>query len=323
VGRIAPPFYLFLLGIEKMIKNSNIGDIVAAEMDKTLETDEFKKIFASPVVETAKPDYSEALSEDSNYRAFVRFASKKENEDEEDEDKKDEKDDDEKEDKKPKKGKQPPWLKGKGKGKDDDEDECGAFAGAMNHLVETFVRTSEALEGMGLKASARKSIMLLDDIIKEAAAIKKAQFAEEFGTEEPEDVEEESLEEEIGEPPPVGEEDEELSSRLDELTEPEETLEVSDADDFVMDDPEVIAAFKELNEWVKTAESDDDEEKDEDKEKDEKDEDEKDEEEEDENDAKDKKEDKEEDKKEKDEDEEKEDKSDEEEDENDLSWLME
>jgi len=282
-----------------MIKNSNIGDAIAAEMSETLEKEEFKRIFASPVVESTEQEYSEALSQDPNYRAFVRFASKKKDEDKDDKD-----DKDDKKKGKPKKGEQPPWLKGKNKGKKgkkeckckgkckckkgDDDDKC-AYAGAINHVINTLVRTSEALEGMGLVVSAAESVKLLDRIINEAAQQK---FSAEYAGEELEPANEE-LGEPVLEPPPLGEEIEEeidiedegeegdeeteLAERIEEAGEIPEALEADDGD-FVMEDPEIVQAFQELNQWVKQgAEEDDDDDEEEEEEEDEEEEDEKDE----------------------------------------------
>ena len=101
------------------MKRYNLGDLVAANMDETLNSDEFKKIFAKPgpaVIKTAANPSLDA------FNRFAQFAADdKDDEDEEDED----------EDKKgkskktkPKKGKMPPWLqKGKKKKKKEEDDD--------------------------------------------------------------------------------------------------------------------------------------------------------------------------------------------------------
>lgn len=96
------------------MKRYNLGDLVAASMEETLNSDEFKKIFAKPgpavVVKTTAVN--------PNLDAFNSFAERA---DKKDDDKKDKKS---KKDEKPKKGKMPPWLqKGKKKKKDDDKDD--------------------------------------------------------------------------------------------------------------------------------------------------------------------------------------------------------
>ncbi len=100
------------------MKRYNLGDLVAANMDETLNSDEFKKIFAKP-----GPVVKTIVATNPSLDAFNRFAQFAAD------DKKDDKDDEEKEEKgkskkgKPKKGKMPPWLqKGKKKKKKDDDD---------------------------------------------------------------------------------------------------------------------------------------------------------------------------------------------------------
>lgn len=328
-----------------MRKNSFIGDQVAADMHKTLNNDEFKRIFASPVTEASEEQYSEVLSEEPGRKAFMRFASKASGElvktalntmevmsggrkaanpdiwqfkgsyyhvntvtnqvtpvskeedarlrfsdtnraDDKDDDDKDDKDED-KEDKKPKKGKQPPWLKkdkkdedkkdddkedkkdeedkedkkDKDEKKEDDKDDCAAYAQAFDHIVETLIRTSEALEGMGLKVTAKQSLLLLDNIIEESAHQKFAHDEELSVTEDMPGEEEISLKERIedlpedllAEPPALGEELG-LESELEEPEiGPEGALEEGEEleEPLTGEEEEIAVAFKELKEWIK------------------------------------------------------------------------
>ena len=115
------------MGQEYRIKMKyDLGDIVAASMQETLESDEFKKIFEKPKVAVASAPVVEKVVVakavvDPGLKAFNIFAGYADDEDDEkdeddEDDEKDKKDD--KEDK-PKKGKMPPWLN---KGKDDKKD---------------------------------------------------------------------------------------------------------------------------------------------------------------------------------------------------------
>ena len=105
------------------MKRYNLGDLVAASMEETLNSDEFKKIFAKPgqaaVVKTAAVNPSLDA-----FNRFAQFAAddKKEKDDKDDEDEEKEEKSKSKKDK-PKKGKMPPWLqKGKKKKKKEDDD---------------------------------------------------------------------------------------------------------------------------------------------------------------------------------------------------------
>lgn len=124
--------------------------------------------------------------EDKNDAVALIFAAKKSKEDKKDGEEKVEKSDD-KDDKKDKpKGKKkqfPFWLKKKKAGEnckpECDCDECmeandGMFASAIRHIVESFTKTSVALDNMGLEKSSIATMAILDHIINEAASVKVA-----------------------------------------------------------------------------------------------------------------------------------------------------
>jgi hypothetical protein len=124
--------------------------------------------------------------DDKNDAKALIFAAKKDKEEKKDGKDKSEKADD-KDDKKDKpKGKKkqfPFWLKKKKAGENHEEEcdcnECmeandGMFASAIRHIVETFSKTSAALDNMGLEKSSIATMAILNHIIEEAANVKFA-----------------------------------------------------------------------------------------------------------------------------------------------------
>ena len=113
-------------------------------------------------------------------------AGKKDKEEKKDGKEKPEKDDDKADKKDKPKGKKkqfPFWLKKKKAGEnckaECDCDECmeandGLFAAAIRHIVDSFSKTSAALDNMGLEKSSIATMAILDHIINEAASIKYA-----------------------------------------------------------------------------------------------------------------------------------------------------
>lgn len=105
------------------MKHNKLGDSVASEMDRLLSDDSFRSVFAKPEV-----DVSKLVSQEPSYRAFVRVASKQEDN----------------------------------------------TALALQYIVESLAKTSEALDNMGLTKSATVALSLLNGVIKEAS-MKSAQ----------------------------------------------------------------------------------------------------------------------------------------------------
>lgn len=155
-----------------MLKSSKLGDSVASEMDKILNSQDFQSVFEPDHIVAS--DYSGALSTDPGYKAFVRVASKKTCEepkcDESGKEKgkgkkpaKDEGKEPAKEEKgKGKKGKLPPWL---AKGKKDKKKEA---AEALGYILNSLTQTSEVLDNLGLAKSATVTLALANGIMKEA-----------------------------------------------------------------------------------------------------------------------------------------------------------
>ena len=133
----------------------------------------------------SKKKKSKKDDEDKNDAMALIFAAKKSKEDKKDgEDKnKSEKYDDKEDKPKGKKKQFPFWLKKKKAGKDCEEgcdcEECmeandGMFASAIRHIVESFTKTSSALDNMGLEKSSIATMAILNHIIEEAAYVKMA-----------------------------------------------------------------------------------------------------------------------------------------------------
>lgn len=231
------------------MKQYKLGDIVAADMYKTLENESFKKIFSKASTPTAvNPDLL----------AFNKFAAKK-----------DEEDDDGK--KKSKKGKQPPWLKKKDDKKDDKDEDKGekkskkkkedkkdekkSKAAALRYIIKTLNKTSAALDAMNLTHSSMATLGAMDVLVREAS-VKLAADDDLDDLELGEEDGEEKLEQELSENPELlyleeenrlndyeKESLEELKSRLsgeDEVEDLEEDdidkdLELSDEEDMDFD----------------------------------------------------------------------------------------
>lgn len=146
-----------------MLKSSKLGDSVASEMDKILNSQEFQSIYEPDHIVAA--DYSGVLSSDPGYKAFVRVASKKTCEEPEckEKGKGKEKEPAKEEKGKGKKGKLPPWL---AKGKKDKKKEA---AEALGYILNSLTQTSEVLDNLGLAKSATITLALANGIMKEAA----------------------------------------------------------------------------------------------------------------------------------------------------------
>jgi acylphosphatase len=113
-----------------MFGKSKLGDSVATEMDRILGDAEFQSVFSTPEL---TDEYTTALSQDDSYKAFVRVASKKEDVVE-------------------------------SVGTEDNK------ALALQYIVESLSKTSEALDNMGFDKSATVTLALINGIFKEAGA---------------------------------------------------------------------------------------------------------------------------------------------------------
>jgi hypothetical protein len=149
-----------------MLKSSKLGDSVASEMDKILNSQEFQSIYEPDHIVAA--DYSGVLSSDPGYKAFVRVASKKTCEEPEckEKGKGKEKEPAKEEKGKGKKGKLPPWL---AKGKKDKKEAKKEAAEALGYILNSLTQTSEVLDNLGLAKSATITLALANGIMKEAA----------------------------------------------------------------------------------------------------------------------------------------------------------
>lgn len=128
--------------------------------------------------------------EDKNDAMALIFAAKKDKEEKKDgKDKsekaeKAEKSDDKKDKSKGKKKQFPFWLKKKKAATDCNEDcDCDScmdandemYASAIRYMVDSFTKTSDALDNMGLEKSAVATMAILNHIIEEAAYVKMAE----------------------------------------------------------------------------------------------------------------------------------------------------
>ena len=149
-----------------MLKSSKLGDSVASEMDKILNSQEFQSIYEPDHIVAA--DYSGVLSSDPGYKAFVRVASKKTCEEPKckEKGKGKEKEPAKEEKGKGKKGKLPPWL---AKGKKDKKEAKKEAAEALGYILNSLTQTSEVLDNLGLAKSATITLALANGIMKEAA----------------------------------------------------------------------------------------------------------------------------------------------------------
>jgi hypothetical protein len=127
-------------------------------MDRILGDSEFQSVFSKPEL---TDEYNRALAQDAGYRAFVRVASKKEDDGKDDKGKDGEEGEVGKDDKKKKSKARPPWLKGK-KGKKE-------AALALEYIVENLNKTSEVLDNLGFNKSATVALALINGIYREAS----------------------------------------------------------------------------------------------------------------------------------------------------------
>jgi len=109
------------------MKYNKLGDSVASEMDRLLSDESFRSVFAKPEI-----DVSKLVSQEPSYKAFVRVASKQEDN----------------------------------------------VALALQYIVDSLAKTSEALDNMGLTKSATVALSLLNGVIKEASMLSVAQSIE-------------------------------------------------------------------------------------------------------------------------------------------------
>lgn len=194
-----------------MLRDSNIGNAVAAEMNRLLSDQEFQSKFAKPKL---VKEYEEALNPDPSYKAFVRIAKKKE-------------DKEEKKDEVCKKCKQKKCRCRKG----DDKNEALAF----RYIVDTLTKTSEALDNMGLPKSATVTLALINGLIKEAVQTKLGDSVS--------DIEKEMASRLEGATPDEileFEEEPDLPNSMEEPETMEETIEVEEGKPGEIEEPEPL-----------------------------------------------------------------------------------
>ncbi len=169
--------------------NSTVADQVAADMLGIIDSDEHKEIFG----QTVALKKSASAEDENDAKGKPPWLEKDKDEDEKKEDKKEEKE--EKEEKKEKGEKEEKEEKG-------DEDDCiGSRMGrtaTLSLAIKGLAKISEALDEVGLEASADATVKALETLVADAALVSEA---EALGV-EPQNLDSDIVSELIGEKSP-------------------------------------------------------------------------------------------------------------------------